>query len=71
MATNVSDTSHRACLESGLDCVTLFLCCCMIIGRTQTMLSCDWLQCFQYNQTDPQSREVSVYKDSRNCGIQV
>ena len=28
---------------------------------TQKMLSCDWLQCFQYNKTDPQSREVSVH----------
>ena len=48
-------------------CVSVFLCGCMIIGRTQKcqrMLSCDWLQCFQYNLHEPQSREVSVYKES-------
>ena len=42
---------------------------------TQKMLSCDWLQCFQYcNQSDLHAREVSVHKESlqlayyRNCG---
>ena len=60
------DASYRACLESELDsvCLFVFICGCMIIGRTQKMLSCDWLQYFQYNQTDPQSREVSVHKES-------
>jgi hypothetical protein len=29
-------------------------------------MPCDWLQCFQYNLLEPQSREVSVHKESLN-----
>ena len=32
----------------------------MITGRTQKMLSCDWLQCFQYNQTYPHNRYFGI-----------
>ena len=44
--------------------VTVLLCGCMIIGRTQKMLSCDWSRGIQYNLHEPQSREVSVHKES-------
>ena len=36
---------------------------------TQFKLSCDPLQNFQYNQTQPDSREVSVHKESRNGSL--
>ena len=44
--------------------ICVFMCGCMIIGRTQKLLSCDWLQGFQYNLHEPDSREVSVHKES-------
>ena len=30
--------------------LSIYLCGCMIIGQTQKMLSCDWLQCFGDDQ---------------------
>ena len=44
--------------------VYLYICGCMIIGQTQKMLSCDWSRGIQYNLHEPQSREVSVHKES-------
>ena len=62
----VTFSHSRAMSESRLVClwsVTLdnFLPC---DWSTQKILSCDWLECFQYNQTDPKSWEVSVHKES-------
>ena len=42
----------------------LYICGRMVIGRTQKMLSCDWSRGIQYNLHEPQSREVSVHKES-------
>jgi hypothetical protein len=50
--------------------LSIYVCCRMIIGRTQKMLSRDWLQNFQYNQTQPQSREFSVHKESLQIASQ-